>query len=145
MDLLSAKYYRLLKVYTYLFQTLVAAGLPVEEYNQTQNNLSEATETLYSAVTPGESLSTMPPIFVSMSRMPSLWKRLAGFDYRNRKLLTRLTALSGVRALERDEDIPGPTLCLERDGPALVQVRCVVARRQRVAVQGIDPLPRLPL
>jgi hypothetical protein len=32
-------------------QTLVAAGLNVEEYNQTQNNLTEATEALYSAVT----------------------------------------------------------------------------------------------
>ena len=32
-------------------QTLVAAGLPVEEYNQTQNNLTEATEALYSALT----------------------------------------------------------------------------------------------
>ena len=30
-------------------QTLVAAGLPVEEYNQTQGNLTEATEALYSA------------------------------------------------------------------------------------------------
>lgn len=30
-------------------QTLVAAGLPVEEYNQTLNNLTEATEALYSA------------------------------------------------------------------------------------------------
>jgi phage terminase large subunit-like protein len=30
-------------------QTLVAAGLPVEEYNQTQMNLTEATEALYSA------------------------------------------------------------------------------------------------
>jgi len=30
-------------------QTLIAAGLPVEEYNQTQNNLTEATEALYSA------------------------------------------------------------------------------------------------
>jgi hypothetical protein len=52
---------------------------------------------------------------------------------------------SGLRALERDEDIPRPTLCLERGGPALVQVRCVVTDRQRVAVQGIDPFPRLPL
>jgi hypothetical protein len=32
-------------------QTLVAAGLPVEEYNQTLNNLTEATETLYSVLT----------------------------------------------------------------------------------------------
>jgi hypothetical protein len=32
-------------------QTLQAAGLPVEEYNQTQNNLTEATEALYSALT----------------------------------------------------------------------------------------------
>jgi hypothetical protein len=32
-------------------QTLVAAGLPVEEYNQTQNNLTEATEALYSVLT----------------------------------------------------------------------------------------------
>jgi hypothetical protein len=52
---------------------------------------------------------------------------------------------SRLRALERDEDIPGSTLCVERGGPALVQVRCVVADCQRVAVQGIDPLPRLPL
>src|SRR5262249_41540054 len=49
------------------------------------------------------------------------------------------------RALERDEDIPGPLPGLERGRPALVQVRCVVACRQRVAVQGIDPLPHLPL
>jgi hypothetical protein len=28
-------------------QTLVAAGLPVEEYNQTRNNLTEATEAIY--------------------------------------------------------------------------------------------------
>ena len=32
-------------------QTLVAAGLPVEEYNQTLNNLTEATEALYSVLT----------------------------------------------------------------------------------------------
>ena len=32
-------------------QTLVAAGLPVEEYNQTQGNLTEATEALYSVLT----------------------------------------------------------------------------------------------
>ena len=32
-------------------QTLVAAGLPVEEHNQTLNNLTEATETLYSVLT----------------------------------------------------------------------------------------------
>src|SRR5262249_25676239 len=32
-------------------QTLVSAGLPVEEYNQTQNNLTEATEALYSVLT----------------------------------------------------------------------------------------------
>ena len=32
-------------------QTLQAAGLPVEEYNQTQNNLTEATEALYSVLT----------------------------------------------------------------------------------------------
>jgi phage terminase large subunit-like protein len=31
-------------------QTLQAAGLPVEEYNQTQKNLTEATEALYSAL-----------------------------------------------------------------------------------------------
>src|SRR5262245_34015577 len=52
---------------------------------------------------------------------------------------------SGLCALERYEDIPGPTFCLEHGGPALVQVRCVVARRQSVTVQGIDPLPRLSL
>lgn len=32
-------------------QTLQAAGLPVEELNQTQNNLTEATEALYSVLT----------------------------------------------------------------------------------------------
>jgi phage terminase large subunit-like protein len=32
-------------------QTLQAAGLPVEEYNQTQGNLTEATEALYSVLT----------------------------------------------------------------------------------------------
>ena len=32
-------------------QTLLAAGLPVEEYNQTQGNLTEATEALYSVLT----------------------------------------------------------------------------------------------
>ena len=32
-------------------QALVAAGLPVEEYNQTQSNLTEATEALYSVLT----------------------------------------------------------------------------------------------
>ena len=32
-------------------QTLQAAGLPVEEYNQTLNNLTEATEALYSVLT----------------------------------------------------------------------------------------------
>src|SRR5262249_1834299 len=32
-------------------QTLKAAGLSVEEYNQTQNNLTEATEALYSVLT----------------------------------------------------------------------------------------------
>src|SRR4051794_5008598 len=41
--------------------------------------------------------------------------------------------------------MPGPRLRLERGGPLLVQIRSVVARRQRVAVQGIDPLPSLPL
>jgi hypothetical protein len=35
-------------------QTLQAAGLPVEEYNQTQGNLTEATEALYSALPPVE-------------------------------------------------------------------------------------------
>jgi phage terminase large subunit-like protein len=32
-------------------QTLQAAGLPVEEYNQTRGNLTEATESLYSVLT----------------------------------------------------------------------------------------------
>jgi hypothetical protein len=32
-------------------QTLQAAGLPIEEYNQTLNNLTEATEPLYSVLT----------------------------------------------------------------------------------------------
>jgi phage terminase large subunit-like protein len=32
-------------------QTLQAAGLPVEEYNQTTQNLTEATESLYSVLT----------------------------------------------------------------------------------------------
>ena len=32
-------------------QTLVAAGLPVEEYNQMQNNLTEATKALCSVLT----------------------------------------------------------------------------------------------
>ena len=31
-------------------QTLQVAGLPVQEYNQTQQNLTEATEALYSAL-----------------------------------------------------------------------------------------------
>jgi hypothetical protein len=48
-------------------------------------------------------------------------------------------------ALERNEDIPGPAFCLERGGPAILQVRRVVAGCQRVAVHHIDPLPRLPL
>src|SRR5215510_11684327 len=52
---------------------------------------------------------------------------------------------STLRALERDENIAGPTLCLERDRPALVEVRCIVAGRQRVTVQGIVHLPRLAL
>ena len=34
-----------------LVQTLREAGLEVEEYNQTQNNLTEATEALYSVLT----------------------------------------------------------------------------------------------
>ena len=46
---------------------------------------------------------------------------------------------SRLGAIKRDEDIPGPTLCLERGGPALVRVRCVVAGCQRVTVDGIDP------
>ena len=44
--------------------------------------------------------------------------------------------------LERDEDLPDPLFA--SNAAALGQVRCVVAHRQRVAVQGIDPLPRLP-
>jgi phage terminase large subunit-like protein len=32
-------------------QTLSASGLPIEEYNQTQQNLTEATEALYSVLT----------------------------------------------------------------------------------------------
>jgi len=52
---------------------------------------------------------------------------------------------SGLRARERDKDISGPTLCLERRGAVLVQVRRVVAYRERVAVQRIDSLPLLPL
>ena len=52
---------------------------------------------------------------------------------------------SRLRAPERDEDIPGPTLCLERSGPTLVQVWRVVASRQRVAVQAVNSLPRLAL
>src|SRR5689334_16120831 len=45
---------------------------------------------------------------------------------------------SGLRPLERDDNVPGPRRRLERGGPSLVQVRSVVARRQRVAVEGID-------
>ena len=49
------------------------------------------------------------------------------------------------RALERDDLIPGAALRLERNGPTLVQVRCVVADRKRIAVQNKDTLPGLPL
>ena len=42
----------------------MAAGLPVEEYNQTQNNLTEATETLYSAFTNAGIRLYNAPIFV---------------------------------------------------------------------------------
>ena len=49
------------------------------------------------------------------------------------------------RALERDELIPGSALRLERNGPTLVQVRCVVADRKRITVQNIDALLGLPL
>jgi hypothetical protein len=49
------------------------------------------------------------------------------------------------RALERDDLIPGAALRLERNGPTLVQVRCVVADRKRISVQNIDALPGLPL
>jgi hypothetical protein len=48
---------------------------------------------------------------------------------------------SRFRPLEANEHVPGPFACLERHGPGFGQIRCVVARRQRVAVQGIDPLP----
>jgi len=44
-----------------------AAGLSVEEYNQTQNNLTEATEALYSVLTTKGIGSPMRPIFVSTS------------------------------------------------------------------------------
>lgn len=53
--------------------------------------------------------------------------------------------LSGLCTLERNEDISGATLCLERRGPAFLQVRCVVADWQRVAVEDVDALPRLSL
>jgi hypothetical protein len=44
-------------------QTLQAAGLPVEEYNQTQNNLTEATEALYSVlITKGIRLYNAPDL-----------------------------------------------------------------------------------
>jgi hypothetical protein len=56
------------------------------------------------------------------------------FGLTGSNLTSGLDQLSGLRALERDEDIPGPTLCLERGGPTLVQVWCVVADCQRVAV-----------
>src|SRR5262245_16366156 len=52
---------------------------------------------------------------------------------------------SGLRALKRDEDISGATPGLERGGPLSIHVRRVVANRQRVTVEGIDPFPRLPL
>ena len=43
-------------------QTLVAAGLPVEEYNQTLNNLTEATEALSSVLTTGIRLYNAPDL-----------------------------------------------------------------------------------
>jgi hypothetical protein len=55
------------------------------------------------------------------------------------------SSVSMLCALERNEDIPGPAFCLERGGPALLQVRRVVAGYQRVAVHNIDSLPHLPL
>src|SRR5687768_6178436 len=54
-------------------------------------------------------------------------------------------ARSGLCALERDEDMPGPTFCFEGARSALLQVWCVVANRQGVAVEGVDALPHLAL
>ena len=61
-------------------QTLQAAGLPVEEYNQTQNNLTEATEALYSVLsTQGIRLYNAPDLRRHVL-MPLALKRPVGFD-----------------------------------------------------------------
>src|SRR5262245_17146913 len=69
------------------------------------------------------------------------------FPYRPTRatLLRHVSLASRLRALECDKDIPRAGLCLEGGWPRLVQVRCVIANCQRVAVQSINPLPRLPL
>src|SRR5262245_1975500 len=51
---------------------------------------------------------------------------------------------SGLRALECDEDGPGPALGLEGGGAVLAETRGVVADRQGVAFDRVDPLPDLP-
>jgi hypothetical protein len=67
------------------------ASLPVEEYNQTQNNLTEATEALYSVLTTkGIRLYNAPDLReLVLNRYQ--WKRLAGFGSVNRKPAVRLT------------------------------------------------------
>ena len=47
-------------------------------------------------------------------------------------------------ALERNEDVARPFHSFERGGTVFGRVRRVIADRQRVAVQFVDPLPRLP-
>lgn len=79
-----------------------------------------------------------------LQRSPALQRPLLGVASSSRQAEPNNYRL-GLRALEGDQDIPRPTLGLKRGGPALIQVRRVVAYRQRVAVQGIDPLPGLAL
>ena len=73
-------------------QTLVAAGLPVEEYNQTQGNLTEATEALYSVLTTkGIRLYKAPDLREHVLNAVSV-ETPRGFGSASGKPATRLTA-----------------------------------------------------
>ena len=75
-------------------QTLVAGWLPVEEYNQTLNNLTEATETLYSVLTT-RGIRLLQRIRSSTARSERCQRGNppAGFGSLSRKPVTRSMAV----------------------------------------------------
>ena len=89
----------------------------------------------------GPPLSALPPgaeYYNGLPLRPAASWRGDGAGHDGAALLARGGRLwlhrSGLLAFERDENIPGPALRLERSGPPFLQVWCVVAGCQRVAV-----------